>query len=235
MSTSPERTSIAPPLVDQPCHPPGGTGAQPRRRPARQTSDHGNPFSDLLAPLRDGATAGVTNAILADFLGHLQAIEDAVQSHHSRPLASWKGSDAAWKGFYLALQQELGEGGWHYVANPSGGFMSFYGSWHSVPDCMLYLQLEEELLCVKISVGDKAKRSRLRNTWSHRVTEAAKARGLPLGRRFGHGEWMTVAVWSGEYRQVGDDCLLDLEGTVARLREVMALVDEVAAAERPLG
>lgn len=208
------------------------TGDQADYVQARQAGYAAFTRRDLINVLLDGVADGVDNAIFIDFLRHLQNIEANVQSWQRDPLLKWSGGGDAWKGFYLVLQEELGEGGWSYVPNPSGGFMGFYWCWRVIPAGRLYLQLEEQDLCVKIEVGDKAKRGQVRNIWSWKVTEAAKARGLPLRRpkRFGNGQWMTVAVWDGEYREVGEDDRIDLDATVARLRGVMALMDEIVAA-----
>ncbi|MBH24055.1 MAG: hypothetical protein CMH57_06320 [Myxococcales bacterium] len=189
--------------------------------------------SDLLAVLHEGETFGVTNAIFLDFLRHLQRIEDTVQSYQTRRPAAWKARDPAWKGFYQALQRELGEGGWHDVPNPSGGFMGFYWWWRPIPGGELYLQLEEASLCVKVHVEARDQRGATRNRWSRRVLDEAKARGVALRRpsRFGSGRYMTVAHLDGDYRQVGEDGRLDFAATVATLREAMALAEAARGGE----
>lgn len=53
---------------------------------------------------------------LHDYVAHLKRIEEAVASFRSLPISEW--SPRAWKGFFMALQDGLGQGGWSYVSNP---------------------------------------------------------------------------------------------------------------------
>jgi hypothetical protein len=48
------------------------------------------------------------DAILTDYRGHLQAVEDQVESYKTIPIDQWEWSQ--WVGFYLRLQKELGDG-----------------------------------------------------------------------------------------------------------------------------
>ncbi len=151
--------------------------------------------ADLLQVLAEGELRGIQSDIFRDFYRHLRGIEHATQTYRTRPPSDgWH--RAGWRGFFVATQKALGEGGWHYVANPSGGFMGFYWNWVTIPHGKLYLQLEEERLCVKVEVKDRAKRKEVRGVWWRLVTEAATPT-LPFERpkRLGSGTWMTVAVF----------------------------------------
>ncbi|WP_193778001.1 PD-(D/E)XK nuclease family protein [Psychrobacter sp. FDAARGOS_221] len=53
--------------------------------------------------------------IYANYYYYLQSIETAVQSFRTVPVHKWKRH--AWKGFFIYLQSQLGEGRWKYVAN----------------------------------------------------------------------------------------------------------------------
>jgi len=181
---------------------------------------------DLLTILesQEGQVASHRSDILADFAQYLRLREDEVQSFSSLPLAQWSWN--AWKGFYTRLQQELQDGHWDYVANPSGGFLGYY--WHFLSDaeCKPYLQLEQTKFCFKIEVQDEPKRAVLRSMWHDKIARECPKHDLRVKRpdRFGHGTWMTVAVLDDEYRQVNAQGLLDLEGTVALMRKAESLL-----------
>lgn len=176
-----------------------------------------------------GGDSGVGNDIFHDYLSHLRFIQDTVESFENKPVGQWP--EAAWKGFYQLLQDELGEGSWNYVANPSGGFMAFY--WHSFGSggSEQYLQLEEEKLCFKISVDEEGRYSELRDKWHSRVVEAGEEAFVQVRKpdHFGHGGHMTVAVLEGGYLKTDEDGLIDIDKTVARLRKAEEILTRAAA------
>jgi hypothetical protein len=185
---------------------------------------------DLLDVLEDGERAGVRSDVFTDFLAHLWGIEEAVAGFRHRPITEWN-DPRQWAGFYTALKEQLQAGQWSYVPNPSGGFMCFHWHWNGNK----YLQLEEEQLCFKIMVEDKAQQAAAWHEWHRMLVTAARESGLPVKRpdRRGVGTWMTVAVWDGEYRQANEETgLLDLERTAATLRQAEGLLDAAAAKPR---
>ena len=161
--------------------------------------------------------------IYADFVDHIRAIEARVQAYATTRPEHWQGHDP-WKGFFAELQTQLGEGGWCYVANPSGGFMGFYWAWASVPGGRLYLQLEHDKLCVKVEAAKGTERRDLRTTWSQKVLRAPTSLRWQRPAKFGSGRWMTVAILDGSYRQTGDEGTLDLEATIALLKSATTFV-----------
>lgn len=133
--------------------------------------------------------------IYSDYHNHLQSIEEAVQSFKSKPVNEWK--KRAWIGFFQHLQSYLGEGNWGYVANPSGGFMGFWGLGHRVENNIdIYLQIEQEKICFKMSVPDKERRSKIRNEFYKLFKIEASDFDLKVTKpkRFGSGRHMTFAV-----------------------------------------
>ena len=71
-------------------------------------------------------------------------------------------------------------------------------------DCEVYLQLEHDKLCFKISICEQHINSaaHFRDRFSDTVLTAGTASGLHIKRpdRFGRGTWMTVAVLDRDYR-----------------------------------
>lgn len=111
--------------------------------------------------------------------------------------------------------------------------------WHSarVGNDDVYLQIEQEKLCFKISVADRGTRGERRQRWHERIMEAAKAHGLPVARpqRFGSGWHTTVAILDGgdDFRQAGADGRLDLDATLAVLHQAEQVLSAAAQAAPP--
>ena len=196
----------------------------------QEIADHGYQVlsrSTLLGLLEspNGQVAQRQSDILTDFTAYLRHIEDDVQSFRRQPLSNW--TDNAWRGFYCELQQRLTNGHWHYVANPSGGFIGYYWHFADIDGGRVYLQLEQHKLCFKIEVNDAARQVELRHDWHHRITTEAQRQGLTVQRptRFGRGRWMTVAVLRHEYRSVHGEGHLDIEGTIQTLRAAQRVLD----------
>jgi len=176
----------------------------------------------FLAVLDQGERAGVRNDIFADFLRHLRAVEAAVQSFTTIPLGKWNEDRRLWAGFFLVLQDRLGEGDWRYVANPSGGFMGFW--WHWLND--KYLQLEYDKLCFRIEVPEKTQRTAKWLEWHKTLMTQNGTNGVKIEKPTRRaGQFMTVAVLEGNYRQSDAGGLLHLDRTVEMLRNAEALMD----------
>ncbi len=175
---------------------------------------------DLLAVLQRGKD--VDNHIYRDFLSHLENMHESVEKFRSVSLDQWDWF--CWTGFFIELQNNLGDGEWAYIPNPSGGFMGYW--WHSRGN--KYLLLEGNFdsktpsrLCFKITVQDQKEQSKQRNEWHEVLSKAASDQGYSLSKpaRFGKGTHMTAAVADGDFRKTDADRLLDLEATLNHLRE----------------
>ncbi|MBK6847580.1 MAG: PD-(D/E)XK nuclease family protein [Proteobacteria bacterium] len=189
--------------------------------------------AQLLAVLRTGED--LDNDVLREFTAHLEGIEDAVNAYRTLSPDQWK--HHAWRGFFLDLQARLGDGDWDYVPNPNGGFMGFWWGWREVPGGRVYLQLEEERLVLKVEAGQGQSRSAVRDRL---VSQVANGMLGDLGSRFerparlGHGAYMAFARHKGDYRATRPDgLLLDMEATLARLRELQGAVDLLAKSQGP--
>lgn len=174
--------------------------------------------ADLLDVLGKGDS--VTHNVFIDFRAWLQKLEDEVNSYKKVPPKDWKKRAPAYRGFYLALQKELGQGAWSFVNNVGGGFYGFWWGSNSVEGgtAKVYLQLQEHALNVKVHVPKKDSRRAVRGRWCGIVTE--KLDGFERPKRLGYGRWMTIATYEHDYRKVGDNEILDINATAKFLRGV---------------
>ena len=183
----------------------------------------------LLAILGPYVTSPGANAIARDFHDRLTNVDREVESFRNQPLAQW--TRLAWQGFYCELQAKLLDGKWGYVANPAGGFQGYW--WHvkKTLGCNQYLQLEEGTLCFKISVEQPESRAGFRDRSHARLLEEGRKHGLNVirPRRLGLGQTMTVAVLDADYRLTDERGHLDVDATVARLRNAEAVLDKAVA------
>ena len=156
--------------------------------------------------------------IYIDYLNYLQSIEEVVQSFQSKPVKEWR--KRAWIGFFQHLQSYLEEGNWKYVANKSGGFMGFWAFKQVVGDVAVYLLLEQDKVCFKISVPSSEGRSKIRNElYKLFKSEASKFDlNVTKPKRFGSGKDMTFAILDTDVFESED--LIDLQ-------QVDSLMDKV--------
>ncbi len=171
----------------------------------------------------------VRHDVLVDFTAYLESVESAVQAFRTTAPPQWGRSTRAWKGFYDALMRELGDGRWDYVPNQRGGFIGFWWGWQAVDGGKIYLQLEEELLCVKVHVHEDERRRSVRDEWTSRFP--GEREGLKFRRppRLGSGKYMTVAHVLGDYRVQLADGTLDLDATARLLRTATEVVRGLTA------
>lgn len=194
--------------------------------------------SDLLSLMgSERATRACESSdFLRDYVEHIRVRDAEVQSFSSAPLGSWTWD--AWAGFFSAVQAELKDGSWKYVANPAGGIMIFHWRTHVDQGSEQYLQLEEQKLCFKIWVGETEQRREMRQHWHERMLDAARRVDVgPIRKpdRFGVGEWMTVAIWDGDYRVADSQGRLDFPQTMQQIRsaEIILAQAAIAAGSQP--
>lgn len=178
----------------------------------------------LLDALRSrNATPG--NAILADFVAHLDAIEKAVGAYAHTPIATeWDAR--AWSGFFVALRERLGDGWWGYVANASGGFMGYWWSPREIDGASVHLQLEQDRLAVNVEFRNSSKSV---GEWT-RVVSALAGLGMQRPKRTGRGRTATLGAWDGDYRAAREDGTLDFDVTCARISDVAKALEALSAA-----
>ncbi len=136
-------------------------------------------------------------------------------------------------GIYRELSRRIPDLGIEcsFVRNPSsGGFNAAY--WGFSPlrlarDCEAYLQCQNELLCFRVSVPERADRSWVRNRFSEVVLRTAASLNFPAKRpdTFGWGKTMAVAVFDGDYRTRNrGEHTLDLDYAVETITKANAVL-----------
>jgi len=177
----------------------------------------------------------IDNDIFNDFKERIKKIQDSIDSYKILSINKWKWN--SWIGFYMELQQKLGDGTWGYVANQRGGFLGFWWNFIKKEDITIHLQIETEQgqknddeektfnkskLCFKIRVDDEHKRSDYRWKVYSYIYEEAKKYNLSVKKpdRFGKGLYMTVAVIDVEFRK-NNQGIIDINSTCNYLEEVM--------------
>ncbi len=189
---------------------------------------------DLLRDLRAMAVQCKHNAIFTDFLAHMERREYLAQSYERSEVSDW--SLYAWQGFFLALQEKFQDMDWDVVNPPSGAFMAAYWHYEKWGSWDTYLQIEEDLLVMKMNFWgemDRPTRTRIREQWFGILAEAAKGGPISIQkpRRSGVGMTMTAAHigTEGEWMCKGPDGYLDLNATVKYLRLAMTVLDKARA------
>lgn len=162
------------------------------------------------------------NAIFVDYVKHIEKIEQSTQSYQKKVMADW--GSRAWQGFFLELEDQLGEGDWAYVSNPSGGFWGFWWNFIEVTsDIKLYFQIEQSRICIKaISKGS----CRPKSEWTKKLISKAKDYNIKISRpkKLKIGKTMTLAVVDVEAFMT--DSLIDMPTLVAKLKSLNAFLPE---------
>ncbi len=181
--------------------------------------------ADVLAAL-DAHGSQIRNDVFRQFVDYLRNWEAEVQRFRTVPpgpdFSRWKGNSMLWIGLFSEFQRRF-DLRWDYVPNQAGGFM---GAWWFVDrqgEVESYLQLEEERLCFKVSIGtDNSLPYRdIRTSWNARIIGAAHSNGqtgVTKPPRFGTGAHMTVAIYENWARFSPDGCI-DIDETVNSLRQ----------------
>lgn len=166
------------------------------------------------------------NALIENYFQYIDNIEKSTQEFLLKPVEQW--GWYKWQGFFKRLEKDIEVESWDYVPNPNGGFLGLW--WHFMEnqndEIRMYLQFEEQKLCVKIEYwGDKDSRSEIRDKYHSVLMEKAQITGLPMNRpsRFGCGTYMTIGVVPPE--DIFGNGQLQIDDLVSKLREYEKLVD----------
>lgn len=165
------------------------------------------------------------NFLLLNYIEHLESIEKETQSFRNLPVSQW--GWYAWQGFYKELELKLDISSWDYVANPAGGFLGAWWYFTPIPQGNMYLQFEEEKLCFKIYYEGKRERSEVRNEQHDKLLKVAKLTNhseISKPKRFGAGQYMTIAVVDPDYLFGKKE--VDIDKVVEKLKEYQKLIEE---------
>jgi hypothetical protein len=168
------------------------------------------------------------NDILFDYYRNLQGLDKKINSYKELPLDKWYWH--SWIGFYSELQNHLG-GNWDYVANASGGFLGFWWYWNSSEYkenyFEFYLQLEEGEMVFKLYCEKPDTRYEIRDFYRSKLYSKAKELEIDV-YQFGRiGQWMGVARLNESYRKTDSNGLIDMNKTIATLKKMQLLLDEI--------
>jgi hypothetical protein len=184
----------------------------------------------------------IDNDIYNDFKDRMNQIQADVDSYKILPISEWNWN--SWIGFYMELQQILGDGSWGYVANQRGGFLGLWWNFIEKQEYTIHLQIETEKgekvkengeetfgakLCFKIRVDEESKRADYRWSIYSYISEEAKKYNLLVKKpdRFGNGLYMTVAILDTEFRK-NNNGVVDMTSTGKYLKEVMNFVNQIS-------
>lgn len=186
--------------------------------------------NDFLEVLNFGINKGINNEIFVDFYHHLTGIENSVQSFLHLPVNEWHWD--SWKGFYTALQKELGNGEWGYVPQRNGGFLGFWWcfKWKQMNVEIgydFYLQLEHSKFCFKMSPEKREAAEESRNHFRSLLYPKANKHGVKVYQNGRIGQWMTVAALSEPYIKTFENGFLDMKSTVENIKKIEKMLSEI--------
>ncbi|PAD38485.1 PD-(D/E)XK nuclease family protein [Terribacillus sp. 7520-G] len=169
----------------------------------------------MLEILRKGRKNGVSHPIYLDYFAHLEKIENKINGYKTKTVIDWDGF--AWQGFYKELQSYF-KGNWGYVSNPRGGFWGFW--WKAQKNKKYYLQLEQQVLRVKIEAEDVRDLKEFRNREMESILLVSEEHGLLLQKpsRLSIGKTMSIAQ-RPDYIQTQENGLIDMDKTIEELKK----------------
>lgn len=174
----------------------------------------------------------IKNDIFVDFKERVLQIEEITNSYKNKKISEWKYFE--WQGLYQVIEEKMGIGNWEYQ-KAMGRFWKY---WFNIDgragDYPLYIQLEQNKLCFKISTDPKdvelpedKTRGQVRNDFYFKLIKKAQQKGYDEIRKpskFGNGDHMTLAIvvqkdWLGEG-------VVDVDKAVENLKKYLAFLRE---------
>lgn len=170
--------------------------------------------------------------ILVDYRRYLQKIEDSINSYKVLPLDRWTYGSV--KGFYMALQKELGDGNWDYVANASGGFLGFWWNNHKMDGYRIYMQIDMTKkkdiamqLKFKLASGTKEKVDKnIINKWKKHILFDDNEYIIKKPNVVRAGRWTTIGILENEFRVTESHGKVNIQETVASIRKIEQILRE---------
>jgi len=160
---------------------------------------------DLLPP-------NATDSVLSQFREHLEMLDQDYESYRSGRVWSFH----AWVRYLEVIASSLGQCGWSYVSNASGGFLAAYWGWTECRFGELYLQVSQEKLSLRIVPSAQTTQAEIDALYW-------KAREFPEwtvnnGRRPRKGRSQNLVFLELDHRRFDQEGSILLEETVSSLR-----------------
>lgn len=178
-------------------------------------------------------SAPTNNIILNDYKLFLQKIEDDVKSYKVLPVHEWHWD--SWKGFYLELKKQLGDGYWDYVPNAQGGFLGFWWSFNSKTydhdnkkyTYRVYLQMETNFigkepdckLVIKLGIDEKANISNIVSSWKDYIISYDKDT-FTKPKVVRSGKTSSVGIVSESFIVLNENKCLNIVETINNLKKI---------------
>lgn len=173
---------------------------------------------------------GSDNIILRDFVLRLRNMERETNAFMNRTFDEWRWNSFAWQGFYMMLEERfLPDAHWDYVSNPKGGFLGCWWHWVGKRDHSLYLQFEQDKLCIKLSF-DMGTPKNKEIAWRARDELFAKAKqenlnGVVWPAKMKLGSYMTIACFDPDY--VFGQGVIDVDSIKGKLSVIESFIDRL--------
>ena len=173
----------------------------------------------------------IKNNIFIDFYERITNIEKLSTEFFKKNLNNWNGYD--WQGFFLSLEKQKSVCKWGFANNRSGGFWYAFLEWNYWKNHYLYIQLEQDKLCFKLSTEEvdlsSSERSIVRDELYNLIIEKATTLGFKEIRkpdRFGNGTYMTVAIVDKENWLANDKGFVNTQKVVENLTKYLKFLQE---------
>lgn len=174
-----------------------------------------------------------TSDIVDQYQVYLEKMQENLDAYKTKQVKDWTGTQ--WTGFYSKLKQDLNDGDFGYVPNPSGGFMGYWFGYENIGgESSLYLQSEQSKFCFKIHIKEKERRKAARNFWHRAVIEAGTEAGLEVvkPRVMRTGRWFTIGVIKTPKDQpwmsIGENGELNYSETLNKVRNALDVISIAA-------
>lgn len=187
---------------------------------------------DIITLFRKYECSIRANDIISDYFDCLLAKQEATETYKVLPYTEWK--VPAWQGFYMALESKMSDGAWHYVNRIGNIFWGYYFSEIQVNEGSLYLQIEQNTFCIKLSVGgDRSSYSHKRDKYRDYIRQCINddTSGIRNPSRLGCGKDMTLFVIDS--LSLYGSGKVDIDEYIEKTKKYRELLERVAKCEKP--
>ena len=171
------------------------------------------------------------NIILNDYKEYLQKIEDDVNSYSTKRFNDWDYN--SWKGFFIRLKEELNDGNWGYVANPTGGFLGYWFNWVDIDNKhWIYFQIEyhnKDTFKFNIKLYSKIKEKinkDIFNEVSKKLYKDYENFKIRRPKKIRYGKSMTIAELDGNFIIENEDTTVNIDKTVKNIQTIIRLIND---------